>query len=69
MAAFPLINGSGRIASIIGNNKYSETDKATEKAVDFIMQADPEQIEQISIQDIDSVIVRCYHDQLKPGVY
>jgi len=60
---------SGRIASIIGNNKYSETDRATEKAVDFIMQADPEQIEQINVQDIDSVIVQCYHDQLKPGVY
>ena len=60
---------SGRIASIIGNNKYSETDKAMEKAVDFIMEADPEQIEQINVQDIDSVIVQCYNDQLKPGVY
>ena len=60
---------SGRIASIIGSNKYTDTDKATEKAVYFIMNADPEQIEQINIQDIDSVIVQCYNDQLKPGVY
>lgn len=60
---------SGRIASIIGSNKYSDTDKATEKAVDFIMNADPEQIEQINIQDLDSVILRCYHDKLLPGVY
>ena len=60
---------SGRIASIIGNNKYTDTDKATEKAFRFITEADPEQIEQINVQDIDSVIVRCYNDQLKPGVY
>jgi len=60
---------SGRISSIIGSNKYSDTDKATEKAVDFIMNADPEQIEQINIQDLDSVVLRCYHDKLLPGVY
>ena len=60
---------SGRIASIIGSNKYSDTDKAAEKTVSFIMEADPEQIEQLDISDIDSVILRCYNDQLKPGEY
>ena len=60
---------SGRIASIIGSNKYSDTDRATENAIKFIMEADPEQIEQLNVFDVDSVVRNCFSGSLKAGQY
>ena len=60
---------SGRIASIIGSNKYSDTDRAAEQAIQFIMEADPEQIEQLNVSDVDSVIRDCFSGSLKAGQY
>ena len=60
---------AGHIALVIGSTKYIDIDTATEKALSFIQDADPEQIEQLQVSDIDSVIRNCFSGSLKAGQY
>lgn len=57
--------GSGTIAGFINNSKYTEIEKAIEKALFYILHATDEQLNSISIdnESISKLIAHCYQEQ------
>lgn len=57
--------GSGTIAGIIGNTRYTEIDKAINKTLLYLYHAEPEQLHdlQVDAAGIADIIRNCYHNK------